>query len=205
MPPEFLPLLQLDPKSERFLELFRSFLTFDKCGTILTLEEEDARLAIEIIDTVRSFRTFLAVIQSFDPITGTKALRVAKPETELRKFAFSVLRRLCGKMGHLPESYLLSDKFDLSVMPHASSGFADVRVGMFKGKEVAVKTLRVFDMDDKMRIHKVGHPSYGSSRFAHIKLCSGSAKRLPRGRVCPIPIFSISLESLTLLRMENSP
>lgn len=85
-----------------------------------------------------------------------KALRVAKLEIELRKIAFSVLRRLCGRIGHLPESYQLSDKFDLSGMPHASGGFADVRMGVYKGKDVAVKSLRVAEFDDKLRIRKVG-------------------------------------------------
>ena len=89
---------------------------------------------------------------SFD----TKTLRVAKLEIELRKIASSVLRRLCGRIGHLPESYQLSDKFDLSGMPHASGGFADVRMGVYKGKDVAVKSLRVAEFDDKLRIRKVG-------------------------------------------------
>ena len=95
----------------------------------------------------------------------TKALRVAKPEIELRKITFSILRRLCGRIGHLPESYLLPDKFDLSGMPHTFGGFADVWKGVFKGKDVAVKSLRVSVTDDKTGIRKVGksvtisHPS----------------------------------------------
>ena len=66
-----------------------------------------------------------------------------------------MFRRLCGKIGHLPKSYLLSDKFDLSGMPCASGGFADVRMGVFKGKDVAVKSLRTSEVDDKGRIRKV--------------------------------------------------
>ena len=77
-------------------------------------------------------------------------------DTELRQLAFSVLRRLCSRTGHLPDSYLLSDKFDLSGMPRASGDFADVRMGVFKGQTVAVKSLRVSEVDDKGKIRKVG-------------------------------------------------
>ena len=88
-------------------------------------------------------------------LSGMKAFRAARLDTELRQLAINVLRRLCGRIGHLPDSYLLSDKFDLSEMPRASGGFADVRMGVFKGKDVAVKSLRVSEMDDKTRIRRV--------------------------------------------------
>jgi len=85
-----------------------------------------------------------------------KALRVARLDTQLRGITFGVLRRLCGRIGHLPDSYLLSDKFNLSGMPQVSGGFSNVRMGVFKGKDVAVKTLRVSKMDDRARVRKVG-------------------------------------------------
>ena len=88
-----------------------------------------------------------------------KTLRAAKLEIELREIAFSVLRRLCGRIGYLPESYLLSNKFDLSENlsegPDFVGSFADVRKGAFKGKDVAVKSSRVAERDDKMKIRKV--------------------------------------------------
>ena len=85
-----------------------------------------------------------------------KAFRAARLDIKLRELAFGVLRKLCGRIGHLPDSYLLSDKFDLSGMPRASGAFADVRKGVFKGKDVAVKSLRVSIADDKAKIRKVG-------------------------------------------------
>ena len=88
---------------------------------------------------------------------GVKAFRAAQLEPELRLLAFAVLRKLCGKIGHLPESYLLSNKFYVSGRPYASGSFADVRMGVFKGKDVAVKSLRVSVVDDKARIRKVRH------------------------------------------------
>ena len=86
-----------------------------------------------------------------------KAFRAARLETELRQLAFGVLRKLCGRIGHLPESYLLSDEFNLSGPPNASGGFADLRMGVFKGKNVAVKSLRVSRVDNKAGIRRVGN------------------------------------------------
>ena len=100
-----------------------------------------------------------------------KALRVAKLETELRQIAFGVLEKLCRKEGHLPKSYLLSDKFDLSGVPHASGGFADVRMGVFKGKDVSVKTLRVSEQDNKVKIRKVEKKA-ASSQLDSLKRCT---------------------------------
>ena len=139
-----------------FAELFRSFLSSkDECANILALSEEDARLFIEIIDRVRFPRrtfSYCSLIPSLD----MKAFRTARLEPELRHLAFSVLRRLCKRIGHLPESYLLPKELDLSGLLRASGGFAEVRMGVVGGKDVAVKSLRVSDADDEVRIRKVG-------------------------------------------------
>ena len=42
-------------------------------------------------------------------------------------------------------------------MPHASGGFTDVRQGEFKGEGVAVKSLRVAELNHKVSTRKVGH------------------------------------------------
>jgi hypothetical protein len=85
-----------------------------------------------------------------------KGLRAASLNTQLRQLALGVLRKLCGRIGHLPDSYLLPDEFDLSGMPRASGEFSDVRTGVFKGRDVAVKTLRISEADDKAKLRKVG-------------------------------------------------
>jgi len=85
-----------------------------------------------------------------------KALQASVLDTKLRHRALTLLTRLCDRTRYLPSSYLLSDKFDLSGMPRASGGFADVRMGVLKGRDVAVKTLRISEVDDKAKIHKVG-------------------------------------------------
>ena len=84
-----------------------------------------------------------------------KALRVSGLDPELRELASNVLRKLCGRIGHLPESYLLSDKFDVSERVTACGGFTEVRTGVFKGKNVAVKSLRVSPANDKAKIRRV--------------------------------------------------
>lgn len=84
-----------------------------------------------------------------------KAFRAAQLDTETRLIAFGILRALCGKIGYLPESYLLPDKFDISGPPLTSGGCADIRMGVFRGEAVAVKSMMVSEMDDKARIRKV--------------------------------------------------
>ena len=160
--PELHFLLPLDPKSAEFAELFRSFLSLkDERVNILALPEEDAKLFIEIIDRVCFHRTAFGsclLIPSLD----IKALRAARLEPELRRLAFSVLRKLCGRVGYLPKSHLLPDEPELSGLLRASGGFAELRVGVFKGRGVAVKTLRVSEVDDEARINKVGNQAASS-------------------------------------------
>jgi hypothetical protein len=91
-----------------------------------------------------------------------KAFRVARLDIETRQLAFGVLRELCGRIGHLPESYLLPVEFDLSGLPRAFGGFADVRMEVYRGKNVAVKSLRVSESGDKSRTRKVGNQAVPS-------------------------------------------
>ena len=84
-----------------------------------------------------------------------KALRVAQLDNKLRTVALSVLIQLCSRTGHLPDSYLLSHKFSLSGIPHISSGSSDVRKGSFRGGSIAVKTLRISEIDNRIEIRKV--------------------------------------------------
>ena len=85
-----------------------------------------------------------------------KAFKAARLDSKLRQVAMNVLRKLCGRIGRLPDSYLLSEIFNVSGMPRAGGGFANVRMGVFNGKNVAVKTLRVSEVDDEAKIRKVG-------------------------------------------------
>ncbi|KAF9781372.1 kinase-like domain-containing protein [Thelephora terrestris] len=133
--PPGLHYLPPDPNSEGFLNLFRSFLlSKDERTAILALSEEDAKVFIGIIASV---------------------LRELQLDKGLKTIAFSVLKKLCGRTGHLPSSYLLPDKFDLSGEPYNSGGFSNVwKVSKSGGITVAVKSLRISESDDKIRIRK---------------------------------------------------
>ena len=175
MPPG-LHYLPLDPKAEGFLELFRSFLlSKDERTAILALSEEDAKVFIEIIDRVCFSRTTPSVCSMIWSL-NFKAFRALRLDSELKTITFSVLKKLCGRMGHLPSSYLLSRKFDLSGMPHASGDSSDLQKGTFKGKDVAVKSLRISELDDKTRIRKVGNQATVSCP-ALFTLCTAILQR----------------------------
>jgi len=133
----------------------------DERANIWALPEEDAKLVIEIIDRVRFSQTAFGSC-SLIPSLDIKALRAARLELELRRLAFSVLRKLCGRVGYLPKSHLLLNELDISGLIRVSGGFAEVRVGVANGKDVAVKTLRVSEVDDEARIRKVGNQAASS-------------------------------------------
>ena len=133
-----------------------------------------------------------------------KAFRASPLDNELRQVALGVLRELSNRTGHLPESYLLSDKFDISGKVVASGGFADVRKGMFKGKNVAVKTLKVLPTDDKAKIRRVRKRATLFCRVAHTSH-STSVEKSPCGRTCLIRTSSLLLGFLTLSTKGGSP
>jgi serine/threonine protein kinase len=68
---------------------------------------------------------------------------------------FVALRRLAGSHGRLPDSVILTERVEASDKILTSGGFADVRSGRYMGRLVAVKTLRVTEQDDLLRIRKV--------------------------------------------------
>ena len=68
---------------------------------------------------------------------------------------FLALRRLAGAQGRLPESLMITENIDVGGGILASGGFADVRCGTYLGHRVAVKTLRVTEKDDMVKIRKV--------------------------------------------------
>ena len=56
----------------------------------------------------------------------------------------------CGRIEHLSNSHPSSNKFDLSGMPYAA-GPVNIQMGVFKGRDVALKSLGVSKMDDKIK------------------------------------------------------
>lgn len=58
----------------------------------------------------------------------------------------------------MPESIVITDEKGLSTrgQPQVSGGFADVKTGKYKGRTVAVKTVRVATTDNFSKIRQVG-------------------------------------------------
>jgi hypothetical protein len=76
----------------------------------------------------------------------------------LAHHTFSLLRKLVGNTGQLPDSYLIKKDADYKVEERifACGGFADVRKGRLANKAVAVKTIRIAQDMDISKIRKVG-------------------------------------------------
>jgi hypothetical protein len=68
---------------------------------------------------------------------------------------FVVLRRLTGIHGRLPGSMVIKKGITISDEILPSGGYADVRTGTYKGHLVAVKTMRVAEQDNFLKIRKV--------------------------------------------------
>jgi hypothetical protein len=60
------------------------------------------------------------------------------------------LQKLCGAFGLLPDSHVISDGLELTnPLPVACGGFADVYQGIYRGCPVAIKTLRLPDVEEQ--------------------------------------------------------
>ena len=65
------------------------------------------------------------------------------------------MRRLAERYGRLPNSIIITERIEVEDKILASGGFADLRCGRCVGHLVAVKTLRVAEKDDFLKIRKV--------------------------------------------------
>ena len=75
---------------------------------------------------------------------------------DLKSTAFTMLRRLCGTFGRLPESYLIND--DLKTheeIPFVTHEYTDLWKRVWNGGKVAVKGLRFAPDDDRGKITRV--------------------------------------------------
>ena len=145
----------------------------DKEGKVVIsrLDSGDAKLCIEILGNVSC-----DIHLHYSP---PKAVRQGITEHSLKpaeKQAFFVmLRRLAERHGRLPGRMRITDKIEVSDELHASSGFADLRSGMYEGHLVAIKTLRVTARDDFVKIWKVsinvGHQGCDHSAVPLQRFC----------------------------------
>ena len=86
-------------------------------------------------------------------------------KTAEKQAFFAVLRRLAGLHGRLPDSMMITENIEIEGENLVSGGFADVRTGRYMGHLVAVKTMRVAELDDVLKIRKVSVSSFFSVTF----------------------------------------
>ena len=87
--------------------------------------------------------------------------------SQLRKKCLSALCKICGRHGLLPRSLQIPTCYDRSEDPLRGGGYADVWMGEYQDRKVAVKVLRVYSTSNLAKIKNVG-PAQGWSR-----VCSG--------------------------------
>jgi len=117
-----------------------------------SLECKDAELCIEILDNVgrNSHLPPLRHLRLFH-----QGIAEHKLKTVEKQAFFVTLRRLAGIHGRLPDSMMITGKIEVEDEIAASGGFADVRIGRYMGRLVAVKNMRLSEQDDTLMIRKV--------------------------------------------------
>jgi len=134
----------------------------DKDGRdfVLSLDRENAESCIEILDNV-SLGLRLPRSQPHVVRQGIAGHNLKPAERQTFTVA---LRRLAERHTMLPSRIRMAGDIEVADEPLASSGFADLRSGMYGEHLVAIKTLRVTGRDDYVKIRNVsiddGHPGH---------------------------------------------
>jgi len=86
---------------------------------------------------------------------------------------------------------MITEEIKVSNEVLASGGFSDVRTGMYKGRLVAVKTIRLAKQDDSRRVRKVRINDTFSAAWNTVLtiLHSNFAKKLSSGTHCPTQTY----------------
>jgi hypothetical protein len=77
---------------------------------------------------------------------------------QIRRRCLRFLYDICGRDALLPRSLTLPFSYDTTEHPLTHGGFADVWKGQYQGREVAVKVLKVYEIDDLDETRKVSCP-----------------------------------------------
>jgi len=68
------------------------------------------------------------------------------------------LCKVCGRHALLPKPLAIPVSYDKTEIPLYHGGFADVWKGTYRGLEVAVKVLKLYECNDQEEIRRVGDP-----------------------------------------------
>jgi hypothetical protein len=122
---------------------------------VLGLKPIDGVLCIELLDHVRSNPP--STTQDTNSLFQIQALADHNLRSSEKQVFLGSLRKLAGAHGRLPDSMVITDKVEFlnSGQCHTSGGFADIKQGRYKGCTVAVKNMRVSELDDFDKIRKV--------------------------------------------------
>ena len=87
----------------------------------------------------------------------TKALDSNSLQTDSFRSCLNALRRVCGRTGRLPKSYMLDFETGSprDKIPDANGGTADIWREIYNGDFVALKELRISEQDNPDEIKKV--------------------------------------------------
>jgi len=147
-------------------------------GFVSNLDSADVKLCIEILSNVSpDLRLPRSQPQEIRQGIAGQHLKPA----EKRAF-FIMLRKFAEHHGLLPSRMMITERIDVSDEILGSGGFGDIRLGMYRGRPVAVKVFRLTARDDYVNVRKVsingGHPGHTISiislqRFyKEVVLCS---------------------------------
>jgi len=153
----------------------------DKDGKvfILRVDSRDVELCIEILGNVS---VNLRLPRSQPQVVWQGIVEHDLKPVE-KQAPFVTLRRFAERHGLLPSRTRIARKIEVSDELLASSGFADLRSGMYGERLVAIKTLRVAARDEYVKIRKVsinindGHPGHTHSIISLQRVCKEIASR----------------------------
>jgi len=126
----------------------------DELKIITRLKGKDAQSFIDLLDKViknhhayRLQRLNSLLFQTMDQ---------TEPYSRLHAQCLHALRKLCGRSGTLPTVCMLSEDLERDGTEACTSGgFADVWLGKYKGRPVALKVLRIYGGDNIKAVKKV--------------------------------------------------
>jgi hypothetical protein len=141
------------------------FTSQDEVNAIGYLRGDDAQTFIDVIHKVRthilSFLGSVGLIAFvgclFPPPSTDQALDLPDLPQRLWGKCLSALCRLCGRQALLPKSLRITFGYNRFDIPLYKGGFADVWMGEYQGRKVAVKVLRVCSTSNFDKITGVGY------------------------------------------------
>ena len=129
--------------------------SMDGQAFILNLEPSDAEACIGILGRVSLPLPIPSLV--FTPDVMIQGLAKHNLHASEQQAFFSTVIELSGKHARLPGSMVITDEVNFSTCRNSliAGGFADIQPGNYRGRTVAVKTLRLSMKDDLEKIRKV--------------------------------------------------